>query len=271
MRYSNYLEEKILLWIAGTTFPSAPATLYFSAHSADPSDTGASEVTSTYFSGRASYTSSNFTSASTVGTTRQIKNSALIDFGTSIAAGSVPWIGIWDAATSGNFLCSFQLVTSSNVAEPLTFGNGDPVTISANTLELNFSITRFSVYLIDAIIGWFKGTTFPSAPTTVYAGLYTALTTSNVGTEVTTSIRVAGRVAVSFGSVTDEGTAKILKNDAIVDFGASANSVTGVYIVGLLDAATSGNLIGFGQFDPIDIIATRPVNFPANYIRITVS
>ena len=111
----------------------------------------------------------------------------------------------------------------------------------------------------------------PSAPSTVYAGLYTALTASNTGTEVTSSIRLAGRVAVSFGSVTDEGTAKLLTNDAIVNFGASDSSVTGVYILGLLDATTSGNLIAFGQFDPRDIIATQPVNFPANYIRITAS
>jgi hypothetical protein len=271
MRSSNYIEEKVLLWIAGTNFPSAPTTLYFSAHSADPSDTGANEVTSTYFSGRASYTSSNFTSPETIGTTRQIRNSALIDFGNSISAGSVPWIGIWDAATSGNFLYSFQLVTSSNVAEPLVFGNGDPVTISADTLKINFSIARFSIYFVDAKIAWLKGTTMPSAPTTVYAGLYTALTASNTGTEVTSSIRLAGRVAVSFGSVTDEGAAKLLTNDAIVNFGASDSSVTGVYILGLLDASTSGNLIAFGQFDPRDIIATQPVNFPANYIRITAS
>lgn len=271
MRYSNYLEEKILLWIAGTTFPSAPTNLYFSVHSADPSDTGANEVTATYFSGRASYTASGFSSPSTIGTNRQIKNTALIDFGNSIAAGSVSWIGIWDASTSGNFLCSFELVTASNIASPLSFGNGDPVTISSDTLELNFSITSYSIYLTDAIIAWFKGTTMPSAPSTVYAGWFTALNASGTGTEVTTDIRVAGRVAVSFGSVTDEGAAKLLTNDAIVDFGASAESVTGVYILGLWTASTSGNLIGFLETTPRDVIATQPVNLPTGYIRITVS
>lgn len=271
MRYSNYLEDKILLWIAGTTFPSAPTTLYFSAHSADPTDSGANEVTSTYFSGRASYTSSNFGSPATVGTNRQIKNTALIDFGNSILAGSVEWIGIWDAATSGNFLCSFQVVNADNTATPLTFGSGDPVTISADTLGLNFSITRFSIYLADAIINWFKGTTMPSAPATVYAGWFTTLDASGTGAEVTPSIRVAGRVSVSFGTVTDEGTAKLLRNNAIVDFGSSAGTVLGVNILGLWTASTSGNLIGFAVTDPRDILSGQPVNLPTNYIRITVS
>jgi hypothetical protein len=271
MRYSNYLEEKVLLWIDGTNFPSAPTTLYFSVHSADPSDTGASEVTATYFTGRASYTASNFSAPATVGANRQIKNSALIDFDNSISAGSVFWIGIWDAATSGNFLCSFELVNASGEGEPLVFGNGDPVTISSNALEINLSITTYSIYFTDAILGWLKGTAMPSAPTTVYAGWYTSLTASNVGTEVTTSIRVAGRVAVSFGTVTDEGTAKLLTNNAIVDFGASNSPVTGVYILGLLNAATAGNLIGFLQTAPRDIIAGQPVNLPSGYIRITVS
>lgn len=271
MRLSNYLEEKVLLWIAGTNFPSAPATLYFSVHSADPSDTGASEVTATYFSGRASYTSSNFGSSATVGTNRQIKNTALIDFDTAIASGSIPWIGIWDAATSGNFLCSFQLVDADNTATPLSFGSGDPVTISTNVLEINLSITTFSIYFTDAILGWLKGTGMPSAPTTVYAGWYTALLTSNVGTEVTPSIRVAGRVAVSFGAVTDEGTAKLLTNNAIADFGASNSSVSGVTILGLLTASTAGNLIALLPIEPRDILSGQPVNLPTGYIRITAS
>jgi len=270
MRLSNYLEEIILLWISGTNFPSALSNLYFSVHSADPSDTGASEVTATYFSGRASYTSSNFTAPETVDTDRQIKNSAVINFGDSIASGSISWIGIWDAATSGNFLCSFQLVDADNIADPLSFAEGDPVSLSANTLTINLSVSTFSVYFVDAIFGWFKGTTMPVAPT-VYAGWYTALVTSNVGTEVTTSIRVAGRVAVSFGSVTDEGTSKLLTNDAIADFGNSNSPVSGVSILGLLDAATAGNLILLMPIEPRDIIATQPVNLPTGYIRITTS
>lgn len=270
MTISNYLEDKILLWISGTTFPTALSTLYFSVHSADPSDTGANETTATYFSGRASYTSSDFIAPETIGTDRQIRNTVAIDFGNSISAGTAAWIGVWDAATSGNFICGFELKDAAMIPFPLSFGNGDPVAISPDAFFFNLSITGFSVYLVDAIFGWFTGTTMPSAPT-VYAGLFTALNTSGTGTEVTTSIRVAGRVAVSFGSVTDEGVAKLLTNDAIVDFGNSAGSVVGVYILGLYDASTSGNLIGLLVTTPRDIIATQPVNFPFGYIRITAS
>lgn len=270
MRLSNYLEETILLWISGTNFPSAPTTLYFSVHSADPSDTGASEVTATYFSGRASYTSSNFTTPETIASDRQIKNSAIINFGNSIASGSISWIGIWDAATSGNFLCSFQLVDADSIADPLSFADGDPVTLSANTLTINLSVSTFSIYFVNAIFGWLKGTAMPVAPT-IYAGWYTALIPSNVGTEVTSSIRVAGRVSVSFGTVSDEGTSKLLTNNAIADFGNSNSPVNGVSILGLLDASTAGNLILLMPIEPRDIITGQPVNLPTGYIRITVS
>jgi len=272
MSLSNYLEDMILNWFGGTNFATAPTNLFFSLHSADPADTGANEVTATYTSGRDSYTASGFTSPATVGTNRQIKNTALIDWGNSTSAGSADWIGIWDASTSGNFLFGFQLLNGSGVATPLTFGSGDPVTIAINGAAINLSISSFSIYLVDMILNWFKGTTAASAPSTIYAGWFTSLVASGTGTEVTTDIRVAGRVAITtWGSLTTEGTKRLIKNSAIVDFGNSANTVLGVYILGLWSASTSGDLYVFLTVTPRDVLSGEPVFVPANGITLKVS
>lgn len=57
-----------------------------------------------------------------------------------------------------------------------------------------------SDYLEDALLGWFKGTAFPTAPATVYIGLFTALPgdtgssgTSADGTEATGAVPGGGR------------------------------------------------------------------------------
>lgn len=265
MSLSNYLEDMILSWIGGTNFATAPTNLFFSLHSDNPADTGANEVTATYTAGRDSYTASGFTAPATVGTNRQIKNTALIDWGNSTSAGSASWIGIWDASTSGNFLFGFQLLNSSGVATPLTFGSGDPVTIAINGAAINLSISSFSIYLVDMILNWFKGTTAASAPSTIYAGLFTSLVASGTGTEVTTDIRVAGRVAITaWGSLTTEGTKRVIKNTTAVDFGNSANTVLGVYILGLWSAVTAGNLYVFLAVTPRDVLAGEPYPIPAN-------
>lgn len=272
MAYSDYIENKALNWLTGTAYGTAPTNLYFSLHSADPVDTGANEVTATYVSGRASYTASGFTSPATVGSNRQIKNTALVDFGNSILAGTIYWIGVWDASTSGNFLYGLQLQDASDVAAPLTFGSGDPVTIAINGVIVNLSITNFSIYFADVTLNWLKGTSAPTAPTNVYVGLFTLLIADGTGTEVTTTIRTAGRVAIaSWAALVTDGTGRLLKNSALVDFGNSVGSVTGLYIIGLWDASTSGNLLTFGTFAPRNVIATEPVYFGSEFIKIKVS
>jgi hypothetical protein len=272
MSSSNYLEDKILNWITGTAFGTAPTTLYFSLHSADPTDTGANEVTATYVSGRASYTSSNFDTPATVGAARQIKNTAIVDFGNSIAAGTIYYLGVWDAATSGNFLFGFNLVDSIGATQTFSFGNGDPVTLAINAVKINYPINNFSIYFANFILNWFKGTSAPTAPTNVYVGLFTFLTVDGTGTEVTTTIRAAGRVAVSsWASLTNDGVKRLLKTASVVDFGDSAGAVTGVYINGFYDASTSGNLLFLGTFTPRDVVVGQPVNYPAGSIKIKVA
>lgn len=99
-----------------------------------------------------------------------------------------------------------------------------------------------SDYLETALCNWVKGTTMPAAPAAVFVALFNGDPTDagSGGTEVTTTIRVAGRVAVTFGSISGGGT---MSNSAIVNFGNADAGATVTHFA-VYDAASAGNLLG---------------------------
>jgi hypothetical protein len=104
---SPYLGNKICRWFAGNAMPTAPAACYAALFNGNPKTTG-TEVTDTIHSGgRLAIT---FDAIADDGADIEITNSADVDFGT--AAGDVAnldYVGIFDAATSGNLLASVAL------------------------------------------------------------------------------------------------------------------------------------------------------------------
>jgi hypothetical protein len=130
-----------------------------------------------------------------------------------------------------------------------------------------------SDYLEASLLNWVKGTTFPAAPTSVFVGLFSSdpTDTGAAGTEVTTTIRAAGRVAVTFGanSGTGDGVTSVT-NDAIVDFENAAAGAT-VTHYGIFDAASAGNMIVSDALTASKTVNTGdPVSFPVSSITITV-
>lgn len=101
-----------------------------------------------------------------------------------------------------------------------------------------------SNYLEEAITAWIKGTTFPAAPTSVFVGLFSSSPTDTgvAGTEVTTSVRPAGRVAVSFGAAAQVGGAAQIANNVAVDFGDSA-AVATISHFALFSLVSGGNML----------------------------
>ena len=95
-------------------------------------------------------------------------------------------------------------------------------------------------YLANKILRWTAGNAMPSAPADVYLALYNGEPRVG-GVEVTTTIRVAGRLALSFAALA-EGLTNELDIDADVDFGAAAGEAA-LSHVAALDAAASGNLL----------------------------
>jgi hypothetical protein len=137
MAFSQYLADKVLGWVKGTTFPTALSNVYVSIHSGDPGSTGTSnDVTSTVTgsANRQVVSSAAFTAAGAAsGGGREITNTGVIQLTASaanVATQTVTHFGIWDAATSGNFLGSGSLTSSIDVQ------NGDTVQFNIGALAI---------------------------------------------------------------------------------------------------------------------------------------
>lgn len=125
-----------------------------------------------------------------------------------------------------------------------------------------------SKYLGNAICMWIAGTNMPSAPASVYAALFNGDPKAS-GTEVTTTVRPAGRVAVAWDSIS-VGTDNSITNDSTVDFGNSDDDAT-VSHVALCDAASSGNILMSRAVTggPLAITAGSLVQFLAGDLTFT--
>lgn len=125
----------------------------------------------------------------------------------------------------------------------------------------------FSDYLEDAILNWLRGSAMPSAPAAVYVGLYSAAPTdAGGGTEVTTTIRAAGRVAATFGAP----SGGVIANTGIVDFGDADGGATVTHF-GIFDAASAGNLLAWAALTQSQTISTgNLVSFAVSALTITI-
>ena len=135
-------------------------------------------------------------------------------------------------------------------------------------------MTAFSTYLRNAQLNWFRGTTFPAPPANFFIALYNGdpSRTGTAGTDVTTSIRTAGRVAIAnsgWDAVADNGTARFIQNTASIAFGNSVAATT-VTHVGIWDAAVGGNFIGRAS-SPFSSTAGAPVTIAAGALDIELS
>jgi hypothetical protein len=124
---SNYLENALINGtLRGTTF-TAPAAVYVSLHTADPTDAG----TGTEVSG-----GSYIRQAATFGAPSNGVSTTTADvtFPQATASwGTIGWIGIWDADTSGNMLYHTALDTSKAI------DTGDIFKIASGSLTVTLA------------------------------------------------------------------------------------------------------------------------------------
>ena len=122
---SDYLESGILNHVfRAVAFPTIPAAVFISLHTADPLDagTGAEVSTTGTAYARASVTRAvgAFAAPTDNAGSQQTSNSAAITYATATANwGTVTHVGVQDAVTAGNLLYSAALTTSR------TINNGD--------------------------------------------------------------------------------------------------------------------------------------------------
>ncbi len=126
-------------------------------------------------------------------------------------------------------------------------------------------MSDFSDHMETAICNVFRGTAL--AGVTPYVALFSVMPSEagTGGTEVTTTIRTAGRVAATFGAPSGGGIA----NSADVDFGAAAGGAT-VVGFGLYDAASAGNLLALKAISSQTVSTGNAVKFAAGALTLTV-
>ena len=126
---SDYLEVKLLnLTLNGTAF-TAVNNPYISLHTADPTDAGTGTEVS---GGSYARVTSSFALAS--GTGGSVASDGDATFPTATASwGTVGWIGLWDAASSGNMLYHTALDAAK------TIDSGDIFKIAAGNLSVTLA------------------------------------------------------------------------------------------------------------------------------------
>ena len=124
---SNYLENALINGTLRATTFTAPATVYISLHTADPTDAGTGTEVSggSYIRQSATFAApSNGASAS----------NADITFPQATGNwGTIGWIGIWDAQTVGNMLYHTALNTSKAI------DTGDIFKIASGSLTVTLA------------------------------------------------------------------------------------------------------------------------------------
>jgi hypothetical protein len=96
-----------------------------------------------------------------------------------------------------------------------------------------------SNYLGNKLLRWLAGNAMPSAPATVYLALFNG-DPQAAGSEITTSVRAAGRLAITWSSLAS-GTTNTFENNGDIDFGASATGSLSLSHIAIFDASSSGN------------------------------
>jgi hypothetical protein len=126
---SNFLENALLNATLNATTYTAPANIYVSLWTSNPTDAGSGTEVS---GGSYARTAVSFATAS--GTSGNVLNDADVTFPTATASwGTVGWIGINDAATSGNLLYHTALDTAKAI------DSGDIFKISTGNLSVTLA------------------------------------------------------------------------------------------------------------------------------------
>ena len=123
MSFSNYLETKILEHVFGASAYSAPGTLYVALYTAAPGETGGgTEVSGNNYSRKSvAFTVSGDTAS----------NTGAVEFDTASGSwGTITYVGVFDADSSGNLMAYAEL-TASKVID-----TGDVFRIPAGDLDI---------------------------------------------------------------------------------------------------------------------------------------
>ena len=126
--FSNYLEDQITGWIAGTAFATAPTATFVQLYSQDPGEGGS--ATGALYS-RVSVASGAGSWTRGIGGNGTITNASAVTITSSATAtASATHVAVFTSATGGDLLFYGALTTAKTIA------SGDEVKFNASALTL---------------------------------------------------------------------------------------------------------------------------------------
>lgn len=128
MSQSNYLELELLDHVWGNSAYTAPATVYVSAHTADPTDAGTGTEVSGGSYARVAVT--NNTTNFPLGVNPKLLATVTTFTQATADWGTVSHFAVWDALASGNMLVFGALSTSQLIV------TGNTLSIPANEVSI---------------------------------------------------------------------------------------------------------------------------------------
>lgn len=131
---TSFVSDAILnLLFRGVAFPSLPSDLWLSAHTDDPGDTGANEVTASDYQRIAVARSTTAWNAPSPGAggVREVTTANNLTFPPPTSNwGTITHLGLWDASSGGQFLWAFQLPSPVSIT-----AGGNPLQVTAGMLR----------------------------------------------------------------------------------------------------------------------------------------
>lgn len=252
-KLTNYAENLWIGYLLGSNLAQL-TNLYIGFTDGDPGEngTGATEVTATLRpAGRVGISFGSYAAG-------QVTNNLVIDFGDADGTATVAGFVIGDSATPGQGnIYAYGTISSQSI------NAGTSLTIAANDLVLSSTGGLGPVYR-QRLLEWLSEQTIAAAPATLYCALYNGQPTSG-GTEVTTTIRTAGRLATTFTDNAD-GT---IQNTGAVNFG-QANAGATITWGAIMDASSAGNIVFEGDTPDKVVSAGTAVNFAAGVITFAI-
>lgn len=272
-KLSAYLADALINAVLRNTAYTSPSTVYLSLHTADPGDTGTSEVSG------GSYARQPI--AWNVAANGAVRNTAAVTFPTATAGwGSVLYFGVWDVVSAGNLLFYGSLPVSSAgsyasvlsgetylihagalqlsmYSTGLTWGPWGASEYNGPTVALNRINGRLEVPLANALLNAVLRNTTYTSPATVYAGMWAGTDFRHVGMGgtgpfgydgieeigVTVSIPSYARQALAF----DAPASGVTQNTSAITFGPDSllwqRTGNKFYFLALYDNVTGGNLL----------------------------
>lgn len=254
---SDYAENKLLDHLLKVASYTVPSNIYVALSTTTPTDAG--NVTEPSGNGYARAQCNTWATAAS----RATSNGAAVTFPAATGSwGTITHYVIYDAVTSGNMLGSGALTVSNSVV------SGNVVTFAIGEIDVTFNAGGFSTYAANKLLDH----VFKVASFTVPTNIYTALSTANPGDTGASIAEPSGNAyARTVMNAWNAAASGATANTNAITFPTATGSWGTITHVGLYDAITAGNFLGYAALDASQaVVSGNVVEFAAGALDVTL-